>query len=414
MPKLNAPRYTFAVPDHWLSGPPARGDAQLAITVPARREQDLRSTVESVALAAEAAQIPTSLIVCVNDSQDADPKLVMQYENAARELIKWTGQQNWPHVELAVCAARMPVRHAGVGLARKIAMDAAWRSFSEHGSLTAPIVCLDADCLVDESYVGTIVDWFSRNPGAPGAAIYFEHNLDELDDSVRSRISQYELFLRYYVAGLRWAGYPWAFHTVGSAMAVRAGVYLEQGGMNRRKGAEDFYFLQKVMLLGGFGNISGTCVFPSARESRRVPFGTGRAMSDLAVGDGVWPAYAPDVFADISALLRVVTTWHTEFNCEGLGEGVLAFLEEQEIAIRLEEIRSNVATEHGFRHRIMQWLKPFTVRKLVHFLRDNYYESQPVEIAAVDLLERMSLPVPNSDSADRLLAIYRGLDRNSG
>ena len=38
-------------------------------------------------------------------------------------------------------------------------------------------------------------------------------------------------------------------------MAVRADAYLRQGGMNRRKAGEDFYFLNKFMVLGGYGEM---------------------------------------------------------------------------------------------------------------------------------------------------------------
>ena len=59
-------------------------------------------------------------------------------------------------------------------------------------------------------------------------------------------IDRYELFLRHYVLGLKLAGSPYAFHTVGSAMACTADAYVRRGGMNTRAAGEDFYFLQHL------------------------------------------------------------------------------------------------------------------------------------------------------------------------
>ena len=61
-------------------------------------------------------------------------------------------------------------------------------------------------------------------------------------------------------------------------MAVRPEAYMKQGGMNRRKAGEDFYFLNKIMSLGGFGECAETTIYPSPRTSKRVPFGTGQAV----------------------------------------------------------------------------------------------------------------------------------------
>ena len=72
--------------------------------------------------------------------------------------------------------------------------------------------------------------------------------------------------------------FPFAFHTIGSSMAVRASSYMRQGGMNKRKAGEDFYFQQKIIPLCGFTECNSTVVYPSPRPSYRVPFGTGRAM----------------------------------------------------------------------------------------------------------------------------------------
>ena len=79
---------------------------------------------------------------------------------------------------------------------------------------------------------------------------------------------------------MTFAGLPYSYHTIGSAFAVTAKAYARQGGMNRRKAGEDFYFINKLIKGENFGEITNTTVFPSPRTSNRVPFGTGKAIVD--------------------------------------------------------------------------------------------------------------------------------------
>ncbi len=109
---------------------------------------------------------------------------------------------------------------------------------------------------------------------------------DDFPEDIYRYITLYELHLRYYIQGLRYSGFPYAFHTVGSAIAVKAFQYVKAGGMNRRQAGEDFYFVQKLVPLGGYFALNSTTVYPSPRESFRVPFGTGAAISRLMNNPG--------------------------------------------------------------------------------------------------------------------------------
>ena len=125
-------------------------------------------------------------------------------------------------------------------------------------------------------------------------------------------IQRYELFLRSYVYGMRLAGSPYAFHSIGSAMACRARAYVRCGGMNTRKAGEDFYFLQKLAKTDGVDQLRGTTVMPSARISERVPFGTGRSMARISVDDcGGVLVYPVDVFRVINQWLTLVNDNHS-------------------------------------------------------------------------------------------------------
>lgn len=65
---------------------------------------------------------------------------------------------------------------------------------------------------------------------------------------------------------------------------------MKAGGMNRRCGGEDFYFLQQLTKTSGTEIVDGTVVRPSSRFSNRVPFGTGKAVQ-AQVDEGIASFY---------------------------------------------------------------------------------------------------------------------------
>jgi len=162
----------------------------------------------------------------------------------------------------------------GVGLARKIGFDLALPHLDWEAD---PIlISLDADTLVDANYLAAIFTHFEERT-CGGAVIPFRHQPGQTERQEKA-IRTYELYLRSYLLGLHLAGSPYAYHTIGSALACRASAYVAAGGMNRRSAAEDFYFLQQLAKVAGVETLSGTVVQPSPRFSHRVPFGTGKAV----------------------------------------------------------------------------------------------------------------------------------------
>jgi len=313
------------------------------------------------------------IIVVVNSSADAAEDVKARNRASAEQA------RSFGHV---IHCPDLPPKHAGVGLARKIGMDEALRRLPDGNGV---IVNYDADCRCDPNYLRAIEEHFERNPKTPGCSIYFEHPPGPAD--------LYELHLRYYVEGLRYAGHPYAFHTIGSCMAVRADVYMEQGGMNKRKAGEDFYFLQKVIALGNYTDLLTTRVIPSPRESHRVPFGTGKAVSDQMRGKPAM-TYPFEAFEDLKTFFADV---------EHPPETMIRFLEPQGFADKLQEIRNNTSTPDAFRDRFFRWFNGFMVMKYIHYARDNHYGPRPV----LDEARRL----PGMTAAKNLLAEYRQLQR---
>ena len=293
----------------------------------------------------------------------------------------------------------------------KIGMDEALRRFDDVGNLDEGIiVCFDADCVCAPNYLAQIEQHFGKYPDSPACSIHFEHPLEgELDPEVYEGIVRYELHLRYYVEALRYAGFPHACHTIGSSMAVRARAYMEQGGMNRRQAGEDFYFLHKLIPLGGFTELNSTTVYPSPRASNRVPFGTGRAVSEWLQGRHS-KTYSLQAFEDLRTFLGLAPTLMKSPLPETLPPSVCRFLDDRNFSEALEEIRRHTSTPDAFTKRFFRWFDGFRAMKFVHHARDAFYGEEEITAAAAELLNRLGEKHAATSPRDLLLA-YRKLQR---
>lgn len=396
--------------------------AQLVVVIPCHDEPDLLNTLDSLWLC-RSPPCRVEVVVVINGASNDAPEV------KTRNRLTLESAQAWIAERLDVCLrppmplvfhllfeSELPPRQAGVGTARKIGMDWALTRFSVAQRDSGVIVCLDADCTVATNYLEALHEHFQTYPRTPGCSIHFEHPLADLACQQRQGIVYYELFLRYYLHALRWSGFPHAFHSVGSSMAVRAGPYRRQGGMNRRKAGEDFYFLQKIIPLGNFSELRHTSVFPSARASLRVPFGTGRMIAGWLAGDkNPGLVYHPQVFHALSLLFMRVEQLHA-----GSGQNCLAdqhtsmqnFLEERQFTTHLAEIRRHTSSPQTFRKRFFHWFNAFQVLKYVHFATEHTWPKIPVWQAGSTVLHWMGMMAKIEMESEVLLEHYRRLDRD--
>ncbi len=384
----------------------------VVVVIPCFSEPDLLTTLDSLA-ACDRPGCEVEVLVVVNGSEQSSQETHDLNRATLARFEQWVAGVDTPGVRFfAVDHPRLPARHAGVGLARKIGMDEAVNRLARSASGEGVVACLDADCRVEPNYLVEIEQYFRIHPGIQAASIHYEHPLEGHDNS--AAIALYELHLRYYVWALRYAGLPYAHQTVGSSMAVRSEAYCRQGGMNRRKAGEDFYFLQKFS--ESLGSITQTCVVPSPRESSRVPFGTGKAMADARCRDQL--TYDPRIFDQLRQLLDLTdqlarATPGDSSLTAGLTDWLKGFLEQQAFPEALAEIQDNTTDLASFRKRFLRWFNAFRALKCVHFAVDNGYPRVPVPNAAAAMLVRLEIELtPEQDSARGLLAIYRQLDRD--
>ncbi|MGB5218034.1 MAG: hypothetical protein WBN66_07015, partial [Smithella sp.] len=147
------------------------------------------------------------------------------------------------YVNASSQGCEIPMSTGGVGTARKIGMDMALCLLKDSEAAAKVIISLDADTLMQENYLSAIHDFF--NADIKTAIVAYEHQFPQ-DALQQAAITCYEIFLRYWVLGLEFARSPWAFHSIGSTIAVSPEAYLAVRGMNKREAGEDFYFLNKL------------------------------------------------------------------------------------------------------------------------------------------------------------------------
>ncbi len=250
---------------------------QNIIVIPCFNEPDILPTLNSL-ISCKEPEESVEVIIVINSADDTNTIILEQNKKTKAEINNLLLSDKCCKLKFhSISIENIPNKFAGVGFARKVGMDEAIRRFNSISNTNGIITGFDADSLVAENYLVEIENLFKNKSKLNGCSIYFEHPIKgmEFSDIIYKRIIEYELFLRYYSLALKHIGFPYYFHTVGSSFAVKAETYCKQGGMNRKKAGEDFYFLQKIMPLGDYEYLNTTAVFPSSRPSDRVPCGTG-------------------------------------------------------------------------------------------------------------------------------------------
>jgi len=294
-------------------------------------------------------------------------------------------------VDAASAGLEMPLKGGGVGLARRIGLDLALTRLD--GLKNEPLlVCLDADTLVRPDYLPAVRAHFARSRSG-AAVIPFLHQRGPTGEAERI-ITRYELFLRAYVLGLALAGSPYAFHSVGSAMACRASAYVKIGGMNSRAAGEDFYFLQQLARTVGVEQLAGTVVYPSPRPSHRVPFGTGRSVSRMqAGGEGEQLFYHAGCFRVLGAWLSLIAA-HADADGSSLraqaGEispALGEYLDLNRFGEIWEKLRRNHPGPVALLRAFQGWFDGLKTMKLIHHLADGPYPRCQPDVALRELFE---------------------------
>jgi hypothetical protein len=285
------------------------GGWQYAVAVPCLDElAGVPPLLASLAGAAAHGGGRSLVVLVINGRDDAGAPVHAGNDELLRELGGAGLRAHSEHLDLLVIdraspGRRLPARQ-GVGLARKIGCDVV-TALQASGQVASPwIWTTDGDVEVP-------CDYFTTVPESDAVAVNlpFVHVPVDSEPGAAVAIRLYDLSLRYYVAGLQYAGSPYAFHTIGSTMVVRGEAYARVRGFPRREAAEDFHLLCKLAKLGPVVSGEGQPLRVQGRASDRVPFGTGAAVSKLvaeADADATFLMYDPRCFEELRTWLRAL------------------------------------------------------------------------------------------------------------
>ena len=387
-------------------------DLKIIVVIPSYNEINLQPTIDSLFLKQDDFSFNVEVIVLINNSESEIEEIKEQNLLTLKKLQNLSKTYIKSNMHLVpVLIGDLDSKHAGVGWARKLGMDLATQRFRTI-NFNGTIVGLDADTVVESNYFNSIYSFFLNN-NYNAASIHFEHPIsgDSFSDIHFKQIIYYELHLRYYKNSLKYSNLPYSFHTIGSAFALTASAYARQGGMNRRKAGEDFYFINKLIKGEIFGEINDTKVMPSPRVSNRVPFGTGRAILEgLNAQKDLSLTYDFQSFEIIYSWINRIE--NKDFKYGNFPEILKAYIGE-EIWIKHHTMMLNNTNSHkSYLKLFYNIFDAFWMLKFIHFLRDNYYPNTSLLDNTNALLIKMGYPIMGSITSQ--LEFFRKLDKKKG
>ena len=419
---FNQYQKNYSVAENWKLVARDTEDISQVIVIPAYAEKNmLFSTLASLARN-EQSSLDYSFVLCVINNKKNSPDEVkknnqqtleclrslvnkkrLEYLNLNEDLkyilqLISKAKLRLGYIDAASDGYEISDKEGGVGMARKIGMDAALALLTKNSSAKKLILSLDADTLVQSNYLAATKNYFNKK--VKTAVIAYEHQ-EPSNDEERAAIYCYEIFLRYWILGLKYAKSPYAFHSIGSAMVCSADAYLAVRGMNRREAGEDFYFLNKLAKIGSINYIRETCVYPSARASLRVPFGTGKRIHRFLAGKHEeYVLYNPEVFEILAKWLQLMEKpFH--FNekeiikkAGWINPLLASFLTDCHFADIWTKICRNARNEDIIIRQFNCWFDGFRTLKLINYLSREFYSPVNMFVALENILKMQKIPVP--------------------
>lgn len=282
----------------------------------------------------------------------------------------------------------------GVGLARKIGCDMAVQLWA-NGLLKQPwLYCTDADAQLPSAYFCRRQRW---DTSAAALVASFHHKAGCEGHAVDEATALYEVQLRYYVLSLLHAGSPYAYHSIGSTIAVHAESYCTVRGFPRRLAGEDFHLLNKLAKVGTIlcpdslvsdpiarpRDLSSPVIGLSSRTSNRTVHGTGVAVARLLAEEqrDQHCFYSPETFEYLAQWLqcmdeysihRSMTIVRKQLSGTGMSElsGALRALGALEV---LERAAAATRSPKALKRRLHEWFDALKTLRLVHLLQAAGY-----------------------------------------
>jgi hypothetical protein len=192
--------------------------------------------------------------------------------------------------------------------------------------------------------------------------------------------------------------------------------YIKVGGMNKKKAAEDFYFVEKLAKIARIKKIESVKVYPSSRGSWRVPFGTGQRVNRyLAGGQNEYYLYSPISF-------ELLKRWNNIFLSEEIlsseeylnkakiiDSNLYDFLVLNSFNENWDKILNASKTKVQIQKQKITWFDGFRTLKLIHYFRDKGYPLINMFDAVKELLNHYDVQLPQVDE-NQLLSLEHQIE----
>lgn len=379
------------------------------LLIPAYRES--AELIERLIITAELC--PKLLVILIvnrpDNCQDTECNRELLNRVFLQKARPCSGEQTSPQFKLLELAAdsdllyidrgqrHPPIPHRqGVGLARKIGADVAAELMTQGIIKANWINASDADTLIPTDYFANT----STVDAEQFAAVVhpFKHVAED-GGAISLPMALYEQRLNHYVDGLRWAGSPYAHHSLGSCLSVSLIHYCQVRGYPKRSGAEDFYLLNKLRKSGDIFQYPMHEMKIISRLSDRVPFGTGPAVTELSNSEN--PSlekifYHPNCFEALKQWLKCAPRfWDkivpdseqafedelNKFENSELNPSLAAALFAIDTRLGIQHCQKQSKSQRAFERHMLDWFDGFKTLKLIHHLRDYAYPN----LSAVEL-----------------------------
>ncbi|MDR2840697.1 MAG: hypothetical protein LBV75_05475 [Paludibacter sp.] len=360
----------------------------LKVVIPCYDEPDALATIKSL-WACNRGDFAVEIVVVINSYNFSAQPIVEQNRLTYSELTAFAAENNSADFYLTVFNyENLPGHQTGAGIPRKIGMDYAADKFFGLNCPNGIIAATDADALFDSNYLQEIYRNFTEK-SLKSATIHFHHPTEHLsiNDPIRISTESYEEYLHYFRAALQFIAFPYPYYTIGSCFAVTADTYRKVGGMGRQQAGEDFYFLHKVFPLGKTDFIDTTCVYPAARISYRVPFGTGPEIGKMIEkGELHKKSYQAEAFEQIRKFIVLCESFYdknsdfAEQEINNLPDYFKVFLEKEYFTEKIAEIKRYTTNFQSYRKRFFSYFNALKIIQLLNVMHVSQYKLSEVRI----------------------------------
>ena len=347
---------------------PSKKKYDFLITIPCYDELNyIKKTLESISKQSIELLNKTLVSVTINNSNKENKTVRENNQKTYEELINVNYNFELIIIDAYSKEKSIEDKNAGVGMARKISVDACL-NYLHPNSL---ISFIDADTILSKNYLSQIYDSYKKNSWE-SATVDFEHDRD-FSETIEL-IDEYENFLKITASKIAASGSPYNYVPLGSTMVSTFNSYIAVGGMNRKKAAEDFYFLQELEKYSGVYQIDEILVYPSSRYLNRTYLGTSTRLKKCLDGElDMKSFYYSSIAFDILSRWLSLALSSQEKDCNSILNNASKinlelknFLIDQNISKSWDSIISAPSNKH-FINQFHRWFDGFKTLKLLKF-----------------------------------------------